>query len=183
MWNIFDINVAYAPTLFRIRIVTQRSHQGIQMNAVFHGRWFGCYSKFVGCQGAIYMYLTHWGWVTHICFRKAGYHWFMWWLLACSAPSHCWNIVSWTLRNKLRWNVDRNSDKVIQQNAFEDVVYEMGAILLEQTKWNRWGGYHFCVSNCTISIEEDFRKSYRNSFIENLERCYAWFMHFFGRLF
>ena len=35
-------------------------------------------------------------------------------IVAWSAPSQylnqCWNIVNWTLRNKLQWNLDRNSN-------------------------------------------------------------------------
>ena len=41
------------------------------------------------------------------------------WLVAWSAPSHylnqCWNIVNWTLRNKLQWNFNRSSNIVIQE--------------------------------------------------------------------
>ena len=51
--------------------------------------------------------LTHWGRVTHICVVDLGHHWFRYWLVACSAPSHylnlCWNIVYWTFRHKLQW--------------------------------------------------------------------------------
>ena len=49
------------------------------------------------------------------------------------APSHylnqCWNIVNWTLRNKLQWIFNRNSYIFIHENAFENVVCEMAAIL------------------------------------------------------
>ena len=48
-------------------------------------------------------------------------------------PSHylnqCWNIVNWTLRNKLQWNLNRNSYIFNQENAFENVVWKMVAIL------------------------------------------------------
>ena len=51
----------------------------------------------------------------------------------CSAPSHylnqCWNIVKSNLRNKLQWNLKRNSYIFIQENAFENVVCETVAIL------------------------------------------------------
>ena len=60
-------------------------------------------------------------------------HWFRQWLVAWSTPSHyqnqCWNIVNKTLRNKLQWNVNRNSNIFIQENWFESVVCEMLAIL------------------------------------------------------
>ena len=62
-------------------------------------------------------FLPHWGRVKHI------------W----PAPSHylnqCWNVVNWTLRNKLQWNLNRNSNIFIQENAFESVVGETVAIL------------------------------------------------------
>ena len=41
----------------------------------------------------------------------------------------CWNIVNLTLRNKLQWNVNWNSYIFIQENAFENVVCKMAAIL------------------------------------------------------
>ena len=44
-------------------------------------------------------------------------------------PSHylnqCWNIVNLNLRNKLQWNLKRNSHIIIQENAFENVVCKM----------------------------------------------------------
>ena len=50
------------------------------------------------------------------------------------ASSHylnqCWNIVNWTLRNKLQWNLKRNSYIFIQENAFENGVCEMASICL-----------------------------------------------------
>ena len=49
------------------------------------------------------------------------------------APSHylnqCWNIVIWTLRNKLQRNFNWNLYIFIQENAFEHVVCEMAFIL------------------------------------------------------
>ena len=51
-----------------------------------------------------------------------------WW-----SPGHylkqCWNIVNWTLRNKLQWNFIWISNIFIQENAFESVICEMAAIL------------------------------------------------------
>ena len=60
-------------------------------------------------------------------------HWFRQWLVAWWAPSHylnqCWNMVNWTLRNKHRWNFNQNSYILIQENAFENVIWKMAAIL------------------------------------------------------
>ena len=52
---------------------------------------------------------------------------------AWSAPSlylnQCWNIVDWTIGSILQWNHNRNLCIYIQENAFENVVWEMAAIL------------------------------------------------------
>ena len=47
----------------------------------------------------------------------------------CHYLNQCWNIIDWTIRNKLQWNFDQNSYIFIQENAFENVVCEMAAIL------------------------------------------------------
>ena len=50
-----------------------------------------------------------------------------------------WDIVDWTLRNKLQWNFNRNSNIFIQENAFESVVCEMAAILSRpQCVYDTW---------------------------------------------
>ena len=62
-------------------------------------------------------------WINH--------HWFRQWLVPWLVPSHCqnqcWNIVNWTLRNKLQWNLNRNSYIFIQENSFKNK--EMAASL------------------------------------------------------
>ena len=40
----------------------------------------------------------------------------------------CWHIVIWTLRNKLQWKCNRNWYIFIKENAFENVICNMGAI-------------------------------------------------------
>ena len=57
-------------------------------------------------------------------------------IMACrlySAPSHylnqCWIIVNWTLRNKLKRNFNQNTKLFIHENASENIVCEMAAIL------------------------------------------------------
>ena len=79
--------------------------------------------------------LTHWGRVTHICVGNLT-------IIGSdnglssgrSAPSHylnqCRNIINWSLRNKLQWHFNRNSNIFIQENAFENVVCEMATICL-----------------------------------------------------
>ena len=50
-----------------------------------------------------------------------------------TAPSHYlnqyWNIVNWNLGNKFQWNLNRNSNIFIHENAIESVVCEMAAIM------------------------------------------------------
>ena len=61
--------------------------------------------------------------------QQINHYWFRQWLGAWTAPSHylnqCWNIV----RNKLQWNLDRNSYIFIQENASGNIVCEKAAIL------------------------------------------------------
>ena len=51
------------------------------------------------------------------------------------------DIVYWTLRNKLQWNLNRNSNIFIQENAFKNVVWKMAAILFR---------FH-CVNSCLMA--------------------------------
>ena len=77
--------------------------------------------------------------------RWQNHNWFRLWLVAWPAPSHYlnqwWKIVDWTLRNKLPWNFNRNSNIFIQENAFENVVCKMASILSRpqwvKRKWNQ----------------------------------------------
>ena len=77
-------------------------------------------------------------------------------------PSHylnqCWNIGNWTLRNKLHWIFNRNSNIFIQENAFENVVCEMAFILsrplcVKKTKLfgllvhSCWASHSYLLSN------------------------------------
>ena len=41
----------------------------------------------------------------------------------------CWDIVNWNFCDNRRWNLERNSYTVIQENAFENVVCIMAGIL------------------------------------------------------
>ena len=67
--------------------------------------------------------LTHWGRATHICVSKltivASDNGFVAWLVPSPYLNQCWNIVN------LKWN----SYIFIQENAFENVVCVMAAIL------------------------------------------------------
>ena len=93
------------------------------------------------------MVLTHWGRVTHLCLHN----------LTITGPDNglspgrrqaiiylnqCWNIVNWTLRNKLQWNFNRNSYIFIQGNA------------LKMSSW-KWGP--FCLGLNVLTVRENTR--------------------------
>ena len=65
-------------------------------------------------------------------------HWLVAWTAPCHYLKQCWNIVNWTLGNKLQWNFNRNSNIFIEDNTFENVVCEMLFISSwpQCVKWN-----------------------------------------------
>ena len=76
--------------------------------------------------------LTHWGRMMHICVSKLtiiGLEWLVAWWARSHYLNQCWNIVKWNCRNKLQWNLQQNSHIFIQENAFENIVCKMAAIL------------------------------------------------------
>ena len=74
------------------------------------------------------IFFTHWGQVTHICVSKSTSIGSDNGLSTLSEPI-CWNIVNWTLRNKLQWNINQNSYIFIKEKAFGDAVRKLVAIL------------------------------------------------------
>ena len=85
--------------------------------------------------------LTHWGRMIHICVSNLTIIVSHKDLL--SVPSHylstCWNILNWTLTNKLQWN----SYIFIQENSFENIVCEMVDILPQPPWVNNHGWWNF----------------------------------------
>ena len=76
---------------------------------------------------------NHWGSMTHICVSKLTIigldNGLPPELRQAIILNQCGNIVNWTLRNKLQWNLKEDSYIFIQENAFESVVCEIVAIL------------------------------------------------------
>ena len=83
--------------------------------------------------------LTHWGWVTHEITSKLttigpdnG-------LVVWRTPRHSlkqyWNIVNWTLRNKLNWNLNRNSRKCIWKCRPGNGGHFVAASMCSQYTW------------------------------------------------
>ena len=79
--------------------------------------------------------------------RWSNPHGFIWWLVAWSAPSHylyqCWIIVNWALRKKLQRNCNRIWYISIHENASENVIWTMAAIL-SRPQW--MNGIHKAAS-------------------------------------
>ena len=96
------------------------------MGCLFGGSDYDWYSV-CSWSDACNIMLTHCGWVTHLCVSKLTI------IGSDQATSHYlnqwWNIVNWNLTNKPQWNLNRNSYIFIQENAFENVICEMTAIL------------------------------------------------------
>ena len=74
--------------------------------------------------------------------------------LAGSKPlsDQCWNIVNLTLRNKLQWNLNRNSSILIQENTYESVVFETAAILSRPQCVKDRTYWIVCIYTCHIEI-------------------------------
>ena len=88
----------------------------------------GWYDKFIGCRTshicrAKKHLLTHLPLVTHIYVNELGHH--------CFYLNQCWLIVNSAHGNKFQWNWNRNSLIFIQENAFENVVWQLGGHLVQ----------------------------------------------------
>ena len=72
---------------------------------------------------ALKYFVTHPGWVMHIFVRKIKYHWFRYWFVTWSTPSHylnkCQFIINWTIGKKFQWNLNKNLQLFIPENAFK----------------------------------------------------------------
>ena len=76
---------------------------------------------------------THWGRVTHICVSKLTIIGSDNGLSPGRRQAIIWTnagiLLIWTFRNKLQWNFKRYSDIFVEENAFENVIWKMAAIL------------------------------------------------------
>ena len=82
--------------------------------------------------------ITHLPLVTHICVGGSRQHWSRYWLVA------------WAIGNKLQWNLNHNQYIFIQENAFENVVCEMVAILSR----GRWVKVWLSNSSSTVAARD-----------------------------
>ena len=62
--------------------------------------------------------------------------------------NYCWVIVNWSPRNKLQWNFNQTTKRLIHKNTSETIICEM-AVILSRGRWvdvvtifcNLWVGY------------------------------------------
>ena len=94
-------------------------------------------------------------------------------LVACSAPSHyqnqCWDFIKWTFRNKIQWNFNQNTKLFIHENASENIVCEMAAILSGgvggyRVKYGVWILIQMPLTNCNMSNSQRVPLSTRVEF-------------------
>ena len=64
--------------------------------------------------------------------------------------NQCWEIVYWTLRNKLQWNFNQNTKLFIHKNASENTVCKMVAIL-PTGRWVKEFSNHGFKTDCNTS--------------------------------
>ena len=102
--------------------------------------------------------LTHWVRVTHICFSNVtnigsdnGFSPGRRQTIIWTNVEYCW----FTLRNKLQWNFNRNSNSFIQENIFERVVYVMAANLA-RAQWFKQESQDIKTSSPLNDIEYVF---------------------------
>ena len=107
--------------------------------------------------------------------QETNNHWFRWWLVTCSTPSHYlkqhWNIVNSSLRNKLQWNLKWTAYIFIQENAFVSVISEMAIILCWPQRVRESNAYTnvvqimtFCLMVLSLSPRHIINQTNRNSF-------------------
>ena len=105
------------------------------------------------------------------------------------APSHylnqCWNIVNWSIGNKLKQNLYRKLYMITQENAFENVVCKMAAILsrLQHVNSFRIGSRpHFVLDGSQTSRIRPYLYGNRHAilFIFSLVEYFARSSHYLG---
>ena len=86
-----------------------------------------------------------------------------------------WNIVNQTIRDKCRWNVDQNLNIFIQENAFENVIWKMAALLSRSQCINEFD--HFDIPE-HIFFSNLFKITYCYAKFTSLDFCNFWKLNF-----
>ena len=108
----------------------------------------------------------------HTCVSESSQHWFRYWLVAYSAPSHylnqCWVIVNWTLREQSSVKLQPKCKLFIDENASENIVCEKAAILSREI-WANWTSNN--LRNVPCVMIGFFRAYIQDSYIICINFC------------
>ena len=135
-------------------------------------------SRGLGLHKANELFLKwNWGRVMHICIGNLN-------IISSdnglSPPSHylnqCWNIVNWTPRNKLQWNVNRNSNIFIQENPFENGVWKMAAILSRPQCVKRNDNYDMWEISLKMIHKDIYWVSTECHCVIHIQERYSWYL-------
>ena len=77
--------------------------------------------------------LTHSRQVMSFGMGELCHHWFSWikCLITSLVPRYYWFIISWIYRNKLQWNLYRNTKLFCHENIFEIAICKIATILFK----------------------------------------------------
>ena len=87
--------------------------------------------------------------MTHIYVSTLGLHWFRWWLVTCSIPSHYlnqwWITFNWSCRNKFWGNVNQNTVKHTFWIDYSLLKYKIHYLLNKLNGfWKLWHIVNLC---------------------------------------
>ena len=71
----------------------------------------------------------------------------------------CWDIVKLTIRNKLRWNLNRNLNIFFDENAFENIICEM--LSISSRPDNGWSAPGHYLNQCWNIVKWTHRNKFR----------------------
>ena len=99
---------------------------------------------------ALKYFVTHPGWVMHIFVRKIKYHWFRYWFVTGSTPSHYLNKYQFIIN----WTLGRNFNEIwikIRNFSFQKMRLKMSSAISRKCVWKcrlRNGGQFVSASTC-----------------------------------
>ena len=82
--------------------------------------------------------VTHLPLALHVSVGESNQHWFKWWLVAYSSPTHyleqCWVLVNWTIRNELPGVLIKMQYASFTKMHLKNIVWEM-VVILPRDRW------------------------------------------------
>ena len=97
-------------------------------------------------------------WSVHRCCIYASVNWII--IGSDNYINQCWIVANCARRNKLKWNFDRNTELYIHENAPENTVCEMVAILSREWEMSwviNWIAYKY-RDTCGQNVQNSYNK-------------------------